>query len=163
MLSRIAWRFLFSGQFKAYGRKAHIFSPDYIVGEEYVAIGDDVYIGNAASIIVLREGLVEQSVTIGAGKKIRRLFHVVCIGEITIGENVLIADEVLIAANIHVYADVEKPIIFQPLAQLSRVEVGDGACIGENVCIVGAKVGKNTTIGANSVVVTDIPDYAVAV
>ena len=35
--------------------------------------------------------------------------------------------------------------------------------MGENVCVIGAKIGKQCVIGANSVVIHDIPDYCVAV
>ena len=35
--------------------------------------------------------------------------------------------------------------------------------MGENVCIIGASVGKHCVIGANSVVTKDIPDYSIAV
>lgn len=41
--------------------------------------------------------------------------------------------------------------------------IGNVAWIGENVCIIGASVGKNSVIGANSVVTRDIPDFCVAV
>ena len=43
------------------------------------------------------------------------------------------------------------------------VEVGDGSWLGENVCILSASVGRNSVIGANSVVTRDIPDFCVAV
>jgi len=46
---------------------------------------------------------------------------------------------------------------------LSPVSIGDGSWIGENVCIVGATIGKNCVIGANSVVTKNIPDFCVAV
>jgi acetyltransferase-like isoleucine patch superfamily enzyme len=46
--------------------------------------------------------------------------------------------------------------------QLSPVIIQDGAWLGENVCVVGASVGKNSVVGANSVVTKDIPDYCVA-
>jgi acetyltransferase-like isoleucine patch superfamily enzyme len=38
-----------------------------------------------------------------------------------------------------------------------------GAWLGENVCVIGASIGKNSVIGANSVVTKNIPDYCVAV
>jgi acetyltransferase-like isoleucine patch superfamily enzyme len=41
--------------------------------------------------------------------------------------------------------------------------IGDGAWLGENVCVIGASVGKQSVVGANSVVMQDIPDYCVAV
>ena len=47
--------------------------------------------------------------------------------------------------------------------QVENVIIGDGTWLGENVCVIGAKIGKNCVIGANSVVTKDIPDYCVAV
>ena len=41
--------------------------------------------------------------------------------------------------------------------------IGNGALIGEKVDIIGASVGNNSVIGANSVVTRDIPDFCVAV
>ena len=35
--------------------------------------------------------------------------------------------------------------------------------LGENVCVIGASIGKTCVIGVNSVVTRDIPDYFVAV
>ena len=51
----------------------------------------------------------------------------------------------------------------QKIKQINHVEIGDGTWIGENVCILGVKIGKNCVIGANSVVTKDIPDYSVVV
>ena len=55
------------------------------------------------------------------------------------------------------------PVKYQPIKQLNEVYIGDGCWIGENVCIIGASIGKNSVIGANAVVMKDIPDYCVAV
>lgn len=41
--------------------------------------------------------------------------------------------------------------------------IGEGSWIGENVCVIGASVGRHCVIGANAVVTKDIPDYSVAV
>ena len=45
----------------------------------------------------------------------------------------------------------------------SKVFIGDNSWIGENVSIIGASIGKNCIIGANSVVTNNIPDYSIAV
>ena len=63
----------------------------------------------------------------------------------------------------HGYEDICTPIIKQPIVQKGEVEIGEGSWIGEGVCIIGAKIGKNVVIGANAVVTKDIPDYCVAV
>ena len=83
--------------------------------------------------------------------------------KIIIGKKVLTADKVYISDNLHSYEDVTIPIIDQKIKQINHVEIGDGTWIGENVCILGVKIGKNCVIGANSVVTKDIPDYSVVV
>ena len=46
---------------------------------------------------------------------------------------------------------------------MGEVEIGENSWIGENVCVIGCKIGRNSIIGANSVVTKDIPSYCVAV
>ena len=75
----------------------------------------------------------------------------------------MIADKVYISDNLHEYTNVCIPIIEQPIIQKKNVSIGSGSWIGENVCIIGATIGKHCVIGANSVVTHDIPDFSVAV
>ncbi|MCP4650701.1 MAG: acyltransferase [PVC group bacterium] len=89
--------------------------------------------------------------------------HIAAVRKVIIGKNVLTANRVYISDNIHCYKDVNTPIMHQPVEFKSEVAIGDGSWIGENVCVIGAKIGKNCVIGANSVVTNDIPDYCVAV
>ena len=89
--------------------------------------------------------------------------HITSVSEVTIGDEVLTANNVYISDNIHGYEDVTVPIMRQPILYKNSVVIGNGAWIGENVSIIGAKVGANSVIGANSVVTSDIPDYCVAV
>ena len=63
----------------------------------------------------------------------------------------------------HGYEDIETPIKKQPIVQKKEVYIGDGSWLGENVCVIGASIGKHCVIGANSVVTKDIPDYSIAV
>ena len=89
--------------------------------------------------------------------------HITCVGEVVIGSNVLTANNVYISDNSHSYENTEVPIISQPVEFIKRVQIGSGSWIGENVSIIGASIGRNSVIGANSVVTSDIPDYSVAV
>lgn len=100
---------------------------------------------------------------IGEGSVIGHFNHIYSTKQIIIGKNVLTADKVYIADNQHVYDDVNTPILKQSVKQLSAIHIGDGSWIGENVCIIGASIGKNCVIGANSVVTKSIPDYCIAV
>ena len=73
------------------------------------------------------------------------------------------ADKVYLSDNLHSYLNIDLPVIDQQIQQTNPVLIGDGAWIGENVCVIGASVGRNSVIGANSVVTKDIPDYCIAV
>ena len=163
MINKILWKFIFSKKFNEYGKNSHIFMPDYIVGDEFIKIKTDVYVGYKSSIIALGLNNNSPNLIIGHGTKIRRFSHIVCISEIIIEDKVLIADKVFISDNIHGYQKPNMPIVDQPLQFVSNVKIGTGTCIGENVCIIGAKIGRNCTIGANSVVTKNIPDYSIAV
>jgi len=89
--------------------------------------------------------------------------HITSAGEVTIGDDVLTANNVYISDNIHGYEDILVPIMRQPIIFKNSVVIGSGAWIGENVSIIGARIGVNSVIGANSVVTKDVPDYCVAV
>jgi acetyltransferase-like isoleucine patch superfamily enzyme len=100
---------------------------------------------------------------IGDGSCIGNFNHIYATKSIVIGKNVLTADKVYISDNLHGYEDISLPILHQPIKQIGTVIIGDGSWLGENVCVIGAKIGVNCVIGANSVVTKDIPDYCVAV
>ena len=84
-------------------------------------------------------------------------------GTIIIGKKVMIADYVYISTAYHKYEDVTKPVKDQGYEPKGNVIIGDGCWIGAGSYIMpGVKVGKNSVIGANSVVTNDIPPNSVA-
>ena len=84
-------------------------------------------------------------------------------GSITIGKKVMIADGVYISTAYHKYEDVTKAVKDQGYEPKGNVIIGDGCWIGGGSYIMpGVKVGKNSVIGANSVVTNDIPSNSVA-
>lgn len=103
------------------------------------------------------------SLSIGKGTIIGNFNHIYATKAIEIGEYVLTADKVYISDCSHSYVDINKPVMVQSIKQLNSVSIGDGSWIGENVCIIGASIGKHCIIGANSVVTNNISDYSVAV
>ena len=80
-----------------------------------------------------------------------------------ISNDVLISDKVYISDNLHNYKDINIPIKNQNIIDKGTVIIGKHTWLGENVCVIGASVGKHCVIGANSVVLKDIPDYSIAV
>lgn len=98
---------------------------------------------------------------IGENSQIGHFAHIVAFKHIVIGKNVLIADKVFISDIQHKYERTDVPILAQGIENVAPVNIGDGTWVGENVCILGASIGKNCVIGANAVVRGVIPDYCV--
>ncbi|WP_419767357.1 acyltransferase [Arcobacter sp.] len=152
-----------SKRFKNFPKSAVFINPDIIEGMQYITIGNNVVFQSMAWILALKQDNVEPSLIIDNGAVIGRFAHIVALRSVTIEENVLIADKVYISDNIHAYEDVSTPIIKQTILYKSEVVIGKNSWVGENVSIIGAKIGKHCIIGANSVVTKAIPDYSVAV
>lgn len=146
------------------GKMVFIFSPLKIDGKKNVYIGDNVHIYYKTWLYALPiTGCKVCKLKIGKGSTIGNFNHIIATHSIIIGNNVLTADKVYISDNIHDYTDIDIPIKEQGILQKSEVQIGDGSWLGENVCVIGASIGKHCVIGANSVVTKDIPDYSVAV
>jgi acetyltransferase-like isoleucine patch superfamily enzyme len=150
--------------FKRMGDRSKIISPLKIEGYSNISIGSRVNIAYKTWLAAVPlTGAINCKLVIGNGTSIGHFNHIYATSGIVIGENVLTADKVYIADNLHSYEDVSLPVSKQPIKQIKEVYIGDGAWLGENVCIIGSNVGKGCVIGANSVVTKDIPDYCVAV
>lgn len=145
------------------GQNSVIIDPMKVYGAENIRIYDNVKIGSkcylgAVSLTGKSSNLtVEDNATIGV------FCHIYATEEIIIKKNALLANFVYISDNLHCFENINIPIQQQPIKQLSRVVIGEGCWIGEHVSIIGSSVGKNSVIGANSVVTHDIPDFCVAV
>lgn len=135
-----------------------------IDGHKNIYIGSRVFVNDHGWLACLPlTGNKNCRLNIGDGTYIGRFCHFYATSKIDIGVKVLIADRVYIADNFHEFSDVKVPVIDQGVRQTNEVTIGDGAWLGENVSVIGASVGKQSIIGANSVVTKDIPDYCVAV
>lgn len=100
---------------------------------------------------------------IGDGSYIGHRSHIMAVGKMIIGKNVMIADGVYISDNLHGFEDVTLRVQEQPL-KYGQVIIDDDAWIGENVCVLpGVTIGKHSVIGSNSVVTKSIPPFSVAV
>ncbi|MFW0714232.1 acyltransferase [Pedobacter sp. N23S346] len=145
------------------GRRSRLFGFITLEKPNNMYLGDYVRIGKYAWLAANPLTNETSFLTIGNGTYIGNFSHIYCTSKITIEANVLIADKVYISDNLHGYDNINIPIMSQPIKQLNSMKLGEGCWIGENVCIIGANVGKNSVVGANSVVTKDIPDYCIAV
>ena len=85
------------------------------------------------------------------------------IGPITIGNDVIFAQNIVASALNHEYRDVTKPIHAQPILT-APIVIEDECWIAANAVITaGVTIGKHSVIAAGAVVTKDIPPYSVAV
>lgn len=158
------FKLFISSKFKFFGNKSSLLFPLKISGFENISIGNYVNIAYKTWLAAIpHTGSKTCELVIGNGTCIGNFNHIYATNSIVIGNNVLTADKVYISDNLHSFEDITVPIIHQPIKQINTVIIGDGSWLGENVCVIGAKIGKNCVIGANSVVTKDIPDYCVAI
>ena len=128
------------------GNNVNIFSGAQISSDNYLICFKDGYI------------------TIGENSVIGRFSRIGAYNEVFIGKSVLTGPNVFIADHNHEYERIDIPICNQGLRVKfnSKVFIDDGCWIGTNSVIVGnVRIGKNSVIAANSVVIHDVPDFSV--
>lgn len=151
-------------QFGAFGNRTYLLKPTAIDGAKNIFIGNNVMIAHYGWLAAVpHTGREKCTINIGDGTYIGRFCHIYATSQIDIGAKVIMADKVYISDNLHGYEDISMPVIDQPVFQSNEVSIGEGSWIGENVCIIGAEIGKHCIIGANAVVTKNIPDYSIAV
>ena len=144
------------------GSGAFIYKPFRIDGASAIEIGNFTVMQKGAWLYANSKDK-HPVIKIGSECVFGYANHITAISKVTIGDKVLTANNVYISDNLHSYENISQPIINQHVRFKGEVVIGNGCWIGENACIIGASVGKNSVIGANAVVTHDIPDYSVAV
>jgi acetyltransferase-like isoleucine patch superfamily enzyme len=162
-LSRLWFTATERPRLKHLGPNGFLFSPYRIDGAAGISIGKNSVLQRGGWLFCADDGPVAAALTIGEGCVFGYNNHVTAVDNVHIGNHVLTANNVYISDNLHGYEDISRPIMHQPVRLKGRVEIGDGCWLGENVAVIGARIGKNCVIGANAVVTRDIPDYSVAV
>jgi acetyltransferase-like isoleucine patch superfamily enzyme len=162
LLSVLLWRLLGRPFFGRFGRGVRVVWPLRLVGMAHMHLANHVTLQVGAYVAVLPGTPDAPGLVVGRGTLVGNYAHIIVTHRVEIGEKVLIADRVYLSDNLHDYRDVTRPVMDQPLRQTGDVVIGDGSWIGENVCIIGARIGRHCTVGANSVVTRDLPDHCVA-
>lgn len=87
----------------------------------------------------------------------------VLIGPLRIGNNVIMAQNIVVSGLNHIYEDIHIPIVQQNVTT-AEITIGDDSWIGANVVITaGVSIGRHCVVAGGSVVTKNIPDYCVAV
>jgi acetyltransferase-like isoleucine patch superfamily enzyme len=155
-------------RFGSFGDRSVIcFPPTAIVNERYIHIGTGTMIGPhvslSAGMVPGQQCLSDRVVGIGDRCLIGRGSGIVGHLSIEVGNDVWTGHHVYITDQNHGYEDVDRPIARQTMAE-RPVVVGDGSWLGHGTVVLpGARIGRHVVVGANSVVVGELPDNCVAV
>lgn len=85
----------------------------------------------------------------------------VVIGPVTIGKDVMFAQNIVVSGLNHGYQDLSLPPSLQAV-ETKPITIGDDVWIGANAVITaGVKVGKHAVIAAGSIVTKDVPDFSI--
>lgn len=146
------------------GEGSKLLAPLRLKNVQHIFVGETVIINRHAFLLTIAlPGQATPRLVINEGCVIGHMNHITCLNEVTIGAKVLTADRVHISDNSHVFTDPALAIIDQGVESNGKVSIGEGTWIGENASVLSCSIGKHCVVGANAVVVTDIPDYCVAV
>jgi len=146
--------------FKHIGKGSIVYKPILLERSQNMIINDRVIVKEDSWLLTVNSKAL---LIIDDGCFIGHFNHIHCMGRLYIGKNVITADKVLITDIMHGYEDITIPIHSQPIISKGEVTIGENSWIGENVSVLGCKIGKHCVVGANSVVNNDLPDYCVAV
>jgi acetyltransferase-like isoleucine patch superfamily enzyme len=164
-LRRRIFSLLIGGCFAHFGRKTVVMYPLRLEGESRIAIGDHVFIGANSWLQTLPDGDNKSvAISIGNGTGSSGACVISAVRSVTLEESVLLARNVYISDHMHEHSDPNIPIKEQGVSKVAPVLIKRGAWLGQNVVVCpGVTIGQGAVIGANSVVLHDVPDFSVAV
>lgn len=178
--------------FRLEGRVANMLLPEFgnapnnlkiewpyrIFNPERIYFGDDVRL-SPGSFLLPHRGYPSGMMKNPEWRQKKQVFHSkIFIGhrvsstanlQISAFEKVIIEDDVMFASNVHIndgfhgYENAHVPYKYQRIIGIKPIVIKKGCWIGQNVVILpGVVIGKQSIIGANSVVTKSIPEKAIA-
>jgi acetyltransferase-like isoleucine patch superfamily enzyme len=88
---------------------------------------------------------------------------IAAVESVSLGEHCMLANGCLVTDGNHRFDDPAKPVPWQGFTSKGPVTLGDNVWLGANVVVTsGVTVGRRSVIGANSVVIDDVPAFSIA-
>jgi acetyltransferase-like isoleucine patch superfamily enzyme len=148
-------------RYGAIGKNSFVIPPARILTPQCIFIGQDVEVLEHAwfSVVPVIAG-VTPKLTIGDRCSIGRMSHLAVVGEVTLGDDVQLSDNVFIADTFHEYSDPHMAVIDQPMSNPLPVHIGNGAFLGVNAIVLqGVTVGEGAHIAHGAVVTKDVAPF----
>ncbi len=153
-------------RFARFGDGSILHRPDWVYGPQKIEIGDRVVMMKSIWLAVERVAWERPGAVlcVGDGVAIRPYCTISAAESIVIEEDVVLSAFSTVIDSDHVHGGRNDNIVWGGRLETSPVRIGRGTWIGERVAILrGTNIGRFCTIGANSVVRGEIPDYSIAV
>jgi acetyltransferase-like isoleucine patch superfamily enzyme len=130
-----------------------------VFNPQNISIGENVYLGH----YTILKGYHKNKLAIGNNVWIGQACFLHSAGGIQIGDAVGIGPGVKILTSSHVLEEGKKPILNSKI-KFAPVIIENGSDIGVGAIILpGVRIGEGAQIGAGAVVAKDVPAYSVAV
>jgi acetyltransferase-like isoleucine patch superfamily enzyme len=154
--------------FAAIGRRLSIASSCDISrhSSQYMSLADDVLLTSDVWLNIAEDwGPPGLRLVLGKGCKIGRRSTISAKNYIELEADVLLAPQVLIMDHNHQYSDPSLPIYTQGVTEGGSILIGRNSWLGYGCVIFCGKgrltLGRNSVVGANSVVTRSFPDFSV--
>lgn len=142
-----------------FGKDITLYNPQCVHIGKIKGIGDNTYIGPVTEYAGVH---FSPKIVIGDGTWIGKYCSIAAVNGVIIGRDVLFAGYVHITDHSHGFAEVNTPIIQQPLVSKGPIIIEDQCWLGFSCEILsGVHIGKHSIVGARAVVTKDIPPYSV--
>lgn len=155
---------------KSCGKNFKIHSSSSVLSLNKISVGNNFNTGPMLRLRAYYEFENEDynpSILIGDNFYAGQDCSVLAVGAIIIGNNVTLASRVTIIDHSHGlgdYSDIDIPVMKRRLGVKGPIIIEDNVWLCEGVVVLSnVRIGKNSIIGANSVVTHDIPPYSIAV
>lgn len=152
--------------FGSFGRGSLLYFPNYLTNPARMFIGANVRIMPRCWIMAISEWEGKSyggKIFIGDDSLVSFDVQISANSTIRLGKGVAIGRGSVIADHIHNYRGPKQSILNETLTNGEPITIEDGVFIGVN-CVIspGVHIGRSTFIGANSVVVDDLPPQSMA-
>jgi acetyltransferase-like isoleucine patch superfamily enzyme len=145
--------------FKQVGRGSLIFPHSRILSPSRISVGRKCMILPGSRMEVVKTG--DAHLTIGDNCHVGNNLFISCAANITIGDGVLLSDNVCIVDNTHINVDTTRSTIGQGISS-ECINVCDNVTIFRNATILeGVTIGEGAVIGAGALVNKDVRPYAI--
>jgi acetyltransferase-like isoleucine patch superfamily enzyme len=136
-----------------------LFAREISIGNR-VTLARDVWLN-----VACRDVRKEPAIIIEDGCGIGRRSMISARNQIRIGRNTIFGPSVCVIDHNHEYQDVTVPIQHQGISKGGTIRIEEGCWIGFGAAIICTKnelvIGRNSVVGANSVVTRSVPPYSV--